>query len=228
MSGGRSGLLILIAALAALAVAVYVYVVRSPATLVTSSSVATPRPAPRASPRPSVRTGAAPADPAAMGRLRIVADVPGAAVFFDHNFVGRSPVEVRDVAPGAHRLNVSVQGREMYNETLETGPGPRTVIVRLLPVKLDESLPVVHRHGLGSCEGRLSATLSGLRYETTDKDDAFVRPFAELEPLEVDYGKKNLRVKVRKGKTYNFTTKAPTADDLAAFQQKIEAARQRQ
>jgi hypothetical protein len=227
VSAGRSGLLILIAAVAALAVAVYLYVVRSPATLVTTSSVASPLPAPRASAKASPRTRAPSADPAEMGRLRIVADVPGAAVFFDHNFVGRSPVEVPDVAPGSHRLSVSVQGREMYNETLETGPGPRTVIVRLLPVRLDESVQVVHRHGLGSCEGRLSATMAGLRYETTDKDDAFVRPFVELEPLEVDYGKKNLRVKVRNGKTYNFTTRAPKADDLAAFQQKIEAARQR-
>jgi PEGA domain-containing protein len=165
--------------------------------------------------------------PVETGRLRIVADVPGAAVFFDHNYVGRAPVEVRNVVPGPHRLNVSAGGREMYAATLETGPGPRTVIVRLPPVRLDESVDVVHRHGLGSCAGRLSATLAGLRYETTDKDDAFVRPFADLEPLEIDYPKKNLRVRVRKGKTYNFTTKASNADDLARFQQKVEAARKR-
>lgn len=215
-----------------LAVVVYLFVVGAPSA--PGPGGASPAPAsPSAKPASrgaaSSSAGQASTPPAAgeTGRLRIVADVPGAAVFFDHNFVGRAPVEVRDVVPGTHRLNVSAQGREMYAEALETGPGPRTVIVRLSPVRLDASVPVVHRHRLGSCEGRLSATLAGLRYETDDKDDAFVRPFADLEPLEVDYAKKNLRVKVRKGKTYNFTTKAPKADDLAAFQQKVEAARQR-
>jgi hypothetical protein len=32
---------------------------------------------------------------------------------------------------------------------------------------------------------------------------------------------------VRKGKTYNFTTKAGDVDDLATFQQKVEVARKR-
>jgi hypothetical protein len=69
----------------------------------------------------------------------------------------------------------------MYAETLEIGPGPRTVIVRQQPIRLDESVDVVHRHGIGSCEGRLSATSAGLRYETDDQDDAFLRPFADLQ-----------------------------------------------
>jgi hypothetical protein len=239
VSRGRSGLLILGAAGAALAAVVGYLLVggspRSPATVTGEASARPPAQASGKAPAPGSRTAtsssgggpSAAAGPAETGRLRIVADVPGAAVFFDHNYVGRAPVEVRNVVPGSHRLNVSAEDREVYAETLEVGPGPRTVIVRLQPIRLDESVDVVHRHGIGSCEGRLSATRAGLRYETGDKDDAFVRPFADLEPLEIDYPKKNLRVKVRKGKTYNFTTKAPKADDLAAFQQKVEAVRSR-
>lgn len=227
--------MILVAGAALAAVAVYRLVaptVRVPL----AAGVASPSVSARASvepaasgPRPGAPSPAAPtaAVPTETGRLRIVADAPGAAVFFDHSFVGRSPVELRDVAPGSHRLNVSAEGREMYGENLETGPGPRTINVRLAPVRLEESVAVVHRHGLGSCEGRLHATAAGLRYETNDKDDGFARPFADLESLEIDYPKKNLRVRVRKGRTYNFTTKAPTADDLAVFQQKVEAARPR-
>jgi hypothetical protein len=93
-------------------------------------------------------------------------------------------------------------------------------------VKLDQAVDVVHRHGVGSCQGRLVATAAGLQYETDRGEDAFTKPFAELEPLEVDYPKKNLRVKIRGGKTYNFTTKAANADDLVKFQQAVEAARQ--
>ena len=43
----------------------------------------------------------------------------------------------------------------------------------------------------------------------------------------MDYLKKNLRVKVRGGKSYNFTVKDGTADGLLSFQQKVEAARKR-
>jgi hypothetical protein len=78
-------------------------------------------------------------------------------------------------------------------------------------VKLDQAVDVVHRHGVGSCQGRLVATPAGLQYQTDRREDAFTKTFAELEPLEVDYPKKNLRLKVYGGKTYNFTTKAPNA-----------------
>ncbi len=90
---------------------------------------------------------------------------------------------------------------------------------------LDESLGVSHKHGIGSCQGRLVASPAGLRYETDHDKDGFAVPFSSLEPLEVDYMSRNLRVKVRDGRTYNFT--AESADDLLAFQQSVEAARQR-
>jgi hypothetical protein len=224
VSRGRSGLLVVAVVVGVALAAVATYGCREPSTSGGGTGEASPAPA---SPAPSAGAPVSPTTPAVTGQLRIVADVPGAAVFFDHNFEGRAPVEIRNVAPGSHRLNVSAEGREMYAETLETGPGPRTVIVRLPPLRLDVAVDVVHRHGLGSCEGRLSATSAGVRYDTTDKDDAFLRPLAELEPLQIDTAKKNLRVRVRKGKTYNFTTKAPNADDLETFRQKVEAARRR-
>lgn len=158
-------------------------------------------------------------------RLRIDADVPGASVFLDRKYLGTTPVETRDFTPGSHRLNVSAEGYEMYAETLDLGPGPREVTVRFKEVRLDEKLAVVHKHGVGSCKGTLSATTAGLRYEAVDAGDAFSAPFAALEPLQVDYLKKNLRVKLRSGKVYNFT--ADGADALLSFQKAVEAARKR-
>ena len=113
----------------------------------------------------------------------------------------------------------------MYAETLDLGPGSREVVVRFKEVRLDEKLPVVHKHAMGSCRGTLLATTAGLRYDTADAGDAFSAPFASLEPLQVDYLKKNLRVKLRGGKTYNFT--ADSADALLTFQKAVEAARKR-
>jgi hypothetical protein len=151
--------------------------------------------------------------------------VPGANVFLDHKFLGTTPVETRDFAPGAHRLNVSAEGYDMYAETIELSPSSREVLVRFKEVQLDERVDVVHKHGIGSCRGRLVATTAGLRYEADKPSDSFAVGYDELQPLEVDYLARNLRVKQRGGKTWNFT--ADSADALLSFQQAVEKARKR-
>lgn len=158
-------------------------------------------------------------------RLRVDADVEGAQVFVDRTFVGTTPVLVRDLAPGSHRLNVSAEGYEGHAETVELAPGPNDVTVRFREVRLAESLAVTHKHGIGSCRGRLAATASGLRYQTDHEKDAFSIPLSAVEPLEVDYLNKNLRVKARGGRTFNFT--ADSADALLVFQKTVEKARAR-
>ena len=158
-------------------------------------------------------------------RLRVDSDVPGASVFLDRKFLGTTPVETRGVAPGSHRLNVSAEGYEMYGEQIEVEKGRREVMVRFKEVRLDEKLAVAHKHAVGSCRGTLLATTAGLRYEAAATGDGFQADFSSLDPLQVDYLKKNLRVRVRGGKTYNFT--ADSADQLLSFQKAVEAARKR-
>ena len=173
------------------------------------------RATPRAEPRPE----------AAAPTLRVDADVPGANVFLDRKFLGTTPVETRDFEPGSHRLNVSAEGYDMYAETIELPPSSHEVMVRFKEVRLDERVDVVHKHGMGSCRGRLVATTAGLHYEADKAGDSFEAPFASLEPLQVDYLNRNLRVKQRGGKTWNFT--ADSADALLGFQKAVEKARQR-
>ncbi len=157
--------------------------------------------------------------------LRIECDVAGASVFLDRRFVGAAPLELRDVPPGTHQLNVSAEGFDMHAETLDVTPGPATVTVRLRQVSLDEELDVVHRHTLGSCSGRLSATPAGIRYETPAGKDGFEAPLEAIERLQVDYLKKSLTLKLRGGRTYTFTTRGPSADPLLVFQQHVDKAR---
>ena len=173
------------------------------------------RATPRAEPRPE----------AAAPTLRVDSDVPGANVFLDRKFLGTTPVETRDFQPGSHRLNVSAEGYDMYAETIELPSSSHEVIVRFREVRLDERVDVVHKHGMGSCRGPLLATTAGLRFEADKADDSFEAPFPSLEPLQVDYLKRNLRVKQRGGKTWNFT--ADSADALLGFQKAVEKARQR-
>src|SRR5262249_5872153 len=101
------------------------------------------------------------------------------------------------------------------------------VNVEFKKVRLNGSIPVIHRHGVGQCEGTLEATVNGLAYRTSNKGDAFTLRFDDLDQFEVDYLKKNLRVKQRGGKTWNFTDRRETADGLFVFHRHVQKAPER-
>jgi len=176
---------------------------------------------------PGVATRLAARLPALAPLVRIVSDVPEAAVFVDREYLGTTPVETRALAPGSHRLNVSAEGYEMHAETLELTGESRTVEVRFKEVRLDVAVDVIHRHGLGSCRGRLRATPAGLSFEAQAGGHSFEAPLAAIDALEVEYLKKNLRLKLRGGRLYNFTVAGGSADPLLLFQREVEAARRR-
>jgi hypothetical protein len=159
--------------------------------------------------------------------LRVESDVSGATVFLDRNYIGTTPVDIKEVSPGEHQLTVSADGYDMYAETLNVESGHRDIRVSFKDVSLNESIPVVHKHRMGSCEGTLLADNQGLRYETANKNDSFSVPFDSLEQFEIDYIEKNLKVKVRKGKNYNFTEKSGNADALYVFHKNVQAFREK-
>ena len=170
---------------------------------------------------------AADAPPAAVNVFRVDADVPGAQVFIDRQFIGAAPVTAENVTPGSHQLNVSAEGFESVVRTIDVAPGDSGIVVKLREVRLDSTVEVVHRHGIGSCRGRLVATPRGLRYDTTNKDDAFTTGLVDLETFEVDYLAKNLRVKLPKGRQFNFTDPEGNADRLFVFHRDVGKARDR-
>jgi hypothetical protein len=86
------------------------------------------------------------------------------------------------------------------------------------PAELAAVMDVVHKHKMGSCRGRLSASSAGLRYEPTRPGDGFDVPRASIERLEADSRKNVLAVKLRGGRTYNFTDANGRAETLQAFQ----------
>jgi PEGA domain len=153
--------------------------------------------------------------------------VAGAQVFIDRQFIGAAPVTTTDVKPGTHQINVSATGYDQYARSIDLTPGSRDVMVRFKEVRLDAKADVVHKHGIGSCRGTLVATPHGLRYDTTNKSDAFTVPLTNLEVFEVDYLEKNLKVKIKGGKQYNFTDPMGNADTLFVFQRDVDKARQR-
>ena len=209
----------------------------APAT--TAPRAASPGPTPdkpAAAPRPAARTPkpeASDAPPVAAeaplesGTLRIDADVPKAQVFIDRQFVGTTPLTAEHVKPGTHQVNVTAEGFDGIAQTIDVEPGPRDLTFRFREVRLDATVAVVHKHRMGSCQGQLVATADGIRYETADKNDAFTAPLGDLEAFQVDYQDKNLRIKLRRGKQFNFTDPDGNADRLFVFHRDVEKARQR-
>ena len=191
-----------------------------------SPAASAPEPVAVPEDKPSAST-AAPEAAKPTGVLRVRSDVPGASVFLDRKFLGTTPVDVDGLAPGSHRLNVSAEGYEGHAQAVQIGDTPAEVDVRFKEVRLDASIPVIHKHAMGSCSGRLIADAAGLRYETANSEDAFTIGFGELDTFVVDYLKKTLRVKKRGGRTWNFEDPKGQADPLFVFHRDVEKARAR-
>jgi hypothetical protein len=177
-----------------------------------------PKPAPPPAPDP------VPAPPAT-GTLSIDSDVPGAQVFIDRVFIGATPVIAPNVKPGTHRLNVSARRRRRRNVRRRSGTARH-------PDQAEGRSPRCHNRGppsapMGSCRGQLIATPQGLRYETADKDDGFSVPLQDLEAFQVDYLAKQLKLKLQKGKQYEFSDPDGNADRLFVFHRDVEKARER-
>lgn len=186
---------------------------------------AAPRPAaPRkATPAPAPVVEAAPT----LATLTLESDVPGASVFIDRQFVGNTPLTLDQLEPGTKRLQVTATGFDSVQKSVDLAAGPNTVTIRIKEVSLNARVPVVHKHGMGSCNGTLSATVDGLKYDTDNKGDAFTITYAQAEQFAVDYLKKNLQVKQKSGKTWNFTDKNDNADALFVFHREVAAARKK-
>jgi hypothetical protein len=178
--------------------------------------------APKA-PAPVADTAPAPA----LATLTLESDVPGASVFIDRQFVGNTPLTLDKLEPGTKRVQLTATGFDSVQKSIDLVPGPNAINIRIKEVSLNAKVPVVHKHGVGSCEGTLTATLGGLTYDTSNKNDAFTLPYSQTEQFAVDYLQKNLRVKQKNGKTWNFTDKNDNADALFVFHRDVEAARKK-
>jgi hypothetical protein len=184
-----------------------------------------PRPRKEAAPPPEPAVPPPPAGPT----LIVDSDVAGASVFVDRKFVGTTPLRTTEVTGGSHQLNASATGEEGLAQAIEIADtGETTITLRFKEVRLDAAVAVVHKHSMGrSCEGRLVATPAGIRYETANKNDAFAFPFSALEAFEIEYLKKELKVKQKGGKTWNFTDKSENADKLFVFHRDVTKAREK-
>jgi hypothetical protein len=104
-------------------------------------------------------------------------------------------------------------------------PTPSKSPTQAEAVRFDVAVPAVHKHRLGSCEGTLRASSAGLSYNTTNRDDAFRLPFAEVDQFEFEAERRNLRVRQRGGRTWNFTSRGDDIAALGVFARQVERGR---
>jgi hypothetical protein len=199
---------------------------------VTPTPSATATPTPSATPRTATPTPTASPTPTpeatpTSATLIFESDVPDTGVFIDRVYIGQAPVTAKDVKPGSHMINVSATGFDGFAETLEITAGTRTLSYKFKEIRLNATTPAVHKHTIGSCSGSLRATPKGLTYDTQDPNDHFSVALTDLETFTVDLVQKNLRVKIKGGKTYNFTNPDGNAEKLYAFHHDVEKARLR-
>jgi hypothetical protein len=191
---------------------------------------ATPAAPARKTPRKAEPVASAPAPTATpnLATLVVETDVPGASVFVNRQYVGTTPLRLDRLEPGTKQLKLTADGYDGIERAVDLVAGENPLTLRFREVRLDKRIAVSHKHGMGGCDGTLVATVDGLAYESANKNDAFTLPYAQVDSLTVDYLEKNLRVKQKGGKTWNFTDKnAANADALFVFHRDVEAARKK-
>jgi tRNA A-37 threonylcarbamoyl transferase component Bud32/tetratricopeptide (TPR) repeat protein len=201
-----------------------------------SGTAARRRRSPETIPAPVVLPPAAPPaalppppTPSPRGTLVVESDTPGASVYMDDKLLGQAPIRSSTLEAGSYRLRATLEGEEDITRVVDLGTsGETTVFLRFKEVRLRVSIPVVHKHGGGgSCEGRLSASLAGLTYDTPNRNDAFSITFDELERFQMDLPSKTLSVKKRGDRTWNFTDRNASPEALAQFHARVVKAREK-
>ena len=89
--------------------------------------------------------------------------------------------------------------------------------------RFDVSVPVVHKHRFGSCDGTLRATNDDLIFASPNKEDSFTLPFKDVDRF--DMSASVLSVRRRGGRTWNFTGPSDRPESLVAVHRAVERAR---
>jgi serine/threonine-protein kinase len=139
-----------------------------------------------------VLESAAPArpNPASAPAKLIVQTVPGAQVSIDGQAVGQvgsnGRLEISQTRVGDHTVEVVAKPYDSFKEKVTLTPGA----VSTLTPDLRASMPVTHKHAVGSCEGTLIVGQGRIQYQASTGNDSFDYPFSwVLKAGSVDSGK---------------------------------------
>lgn len=175
--------------------------------------------------------------------LVIDSNVRGADVYLNGKRVGRTPHKATPLQPGDYDVRVEQAGYETFTKQVHVETPDESIRAELRrmsrPVAAREeeededamaetaeaepaadirafgqTLAAKHNHRIGSCEGVLRTTSTGVRFET-DHKDAFFVAYADIEELALDGD--NLTLRVHEGRKYDFKEQNDNVEALADF-----------
>lgn len=130
----------------------------------------------------------------ATGRLRVKTDTSDVQVLMDGQEVGRTPLTLRDLASGKHRLALLKAGYEDHLQEIEVFANqPNSIFVVMKPLNITlPQLPVefkaIHQHRLGTCVGVLIVSAEALDYKAENDSDQFHIPIATIKSVARSWG----------------------------------------
>jgi hypothetical protein len=126
--------------------------------------------------------------------LRVKTDVLEAQVILDGKEVGRTPLTLRDVTTGKHKLIVLKDGYEDHAEEVEVlAQQTSSVFVVMKPTNIQlPELPftfkAIHQHRLGFCTGELTISADALDYKAVDDEDKFHISISDIKSVARSWG----------------------------------------
>lgn len=128
------------------------------------------------------------------GSLRVKTDTADVQVLLDSQDVGRTPLTLRDLPTGKHRLTLLKDGYEDHLQEVEVSARQSNsifVVMKPLSTKLPD-LPVqfkaIHQHRLGTCVGMLTVSAEFLDYKAENDADQFHIPINSIKSVARSWG----------------------------------------
>ncbi len=126
--------------------------------------------------------------------LRVKTDTGDVQVWLDGENVGRTPLTLRTVGAGKHRLALMKDGFEDHSQEIDVLPNqsnsvfvvmkPREVTLPPLPAEFK----VIHQHRFGKCTGVLTVSSDFLDFKAADDADTFHIPIATIKSVSRSWG----------------------------------------
>ncbi len=126
--------------------------------------------------------------------------------------------------PKVSKTKAPAESRETHTETPVADATTADIKAEPAPPSapaLNEEVAVKHKHRIGSCEGVLRVSADRLEYDSSHKD-AFSVALSDVERFSRE--EEDLTVKVRDGRTYNFSPRDENQAALARFHEQVSPA----
>jgi hypothetical protein len=129
-----------------------------------------------------------------IGSLRVKTDISDVQLFLDDQPVGRTPLTLREVVAGPHRLTLIKDGYEDQTQPVVVSSGKTTsVFVVMKPSRTPlPEFPVefkaIHQHRFGYCVGILTVTADAIDFKAQMDTDTFHIPIKEIRSVSRSWG----------------------------------------